>query len=259
LVFLVTGLGKDVSAEDVQNLALGIEFLHTATLIHDDIIDHAKTRRGVPTIHTEYGEAAAIVVGDQYIAKSFELLARGGRAELVEIFAGAVQSLCLGEFEQSDRELMGKLTVDEYMLIIERKTAALVSVACRLAAMVAKLEEITVAALSEYGRLLGLAFQIADDCLDYDGDPAVTGKPSGGDIHEGTKTLPYLLVSDEVRFEGDGEMLRKRVIDLGGVVKAREQASRLAARAVEQLAALPDCPERTILKGLAEWSVSRSA
>lgn len=181
-------------------LAVTLELIHTASLVHDDIIDTSKKRRGVETTNSKYGAQIAVLVGDYLFAKAFQLIAENDYgAEVSTTLSKLVKNLCVGEIMQ-DRSLYEVPTLNEYYTRINLKTAIFLSTCCRLGAIVANMDRREVENLTAYGSSLGLAFQIIDDLLDFFGDEKITGKPRGGDLKSGVITLPVLRaleVSDE--------------------------------------------------------------
>lgn len=181
-------------------LATALELIHTASLVHDDVLDNAKKRRRVPTINSKYGAQISVLIGDYLFAKAFELVAQGNYNSGIDtVLSKLVMNLCVGEIMQ-DRALYTVPTMSEYYERINLKTAVFLSTCCRLGGMVAEMDEKDVEALANYGSSLGLAFQIIDDLLDFFGDEKVTGKKIGGDIKSGVVNLPViraLKVSDE--------------------------------------------------------------
>ena len=173
-------------------LATALELIHTASLVHDDILDGAKKRRGVATINSTYGAQIAVLVGDYLFAKAFQLVAEGNYgAKVSEILSRLVKNLCVGEIMQ-DRALFAVPTLSEYYTRINLKTAFFLSTCCRLGGIVSGRSEVETENLAAYGGNLGLAFQIVDDLLDFFGDEKVTGKPLGGDLKIGVITLPVI-------------------------------------------------------------------
>jgi heptaprenyl diphosphate synthase component 2 len=242
--------------------AMAVELTHAATLVHDDVIDRSATRRGRPTVAASLGDEPAIVVGDYYFAKAYELAARTGLPKVVDILARAVMSICAGEVRQQSIRYRYSTDISEYMDRIEAKTATLLMACCEIGAELGGLDEAERAALSEYGRALGFAFQIADDVLDYTGIEGEMGKPIGHDIREGFATLPLLLSS--IKLE-DGRKLdeneARRVIDAvrdsDGPRRALEEARDHAAHAREHLRVI-DAPDATAaLASLADYVVTR--
>ena len=173
-------------------LATVLEFIHSATLIHDDVIDDAATRRGRPSVNRGWGNTITVLFGDYLYAKAMELALRAGSLRVMDRLAWITLRMTEGEMIQT--RFVGRLdlTTDEYMDLIERKTAVLFGGCCELAGILAGVDQGTERALREYGVHIGLAFQIVDDMLDFTGDPAVLGKPTASDLREGKATLPVL-------------------------------------------------------------------
>ena len=201
MLFLLCANAKsDFPQEKSMPLAVTLELIHTASLVHDDIIDTSKKRRGVETTNSKYGAQIAVLVGDYLFAKAFQLVAENNYGEEVSIvLSKLVKNLCVGEIMQ-DRSLYEVPTLSEYYTRTNLKTAIFLSTCCRLGAIVSGMERREVENLTAYGTNLGLAFQIIDDLLDFFGDEKITGKPRGGDLKSGVITLPVLRaleVSDE--------------------------------------------------------------
>ena len=217
MLFLLCANSKiDCPPERTMPLATALELIHTASLVHDDIIDTSKKRRGVETANSKYGAQIAVLVGDYLFAKAFQLVAENNYgAEVTTILSKLVKNLCVGEIMQ-DRSLFEIPTLDEYYTRINLKTAVFLSSCCRLGAIVAKMNAREVDNLTAYGAGLGLAFQIIDDLLDFFGDEKITGKPHGGDLKSGVITLPViraLEVSNEA-------LTLKEIVTGGGDVNA---------------------------------------
>ena len=201
MLFLLCANSKtDCPPEKTMPLATALELIHTASLVHDDIIDTSKKRRGVETANSKYGAQIAVLVGDYLFAKAFQLVAENNYGAQVQlILSKLVKNLCVGEIMQ-DRSLFAVPTLTEYYTRINLKTAIFLSSCCRLGAIVSKMDNHEVENLTAYGSGLGLAFQIIDDLLDFFGDEKITGKPRGGDLKSGVITLPViraLEISDE--------------------------------------------------------------
>lgn len=192
LVLLAARIGS-YDLERLTPAAMAVELVHAATLVHDDVIDRSPTRRGRPSVAAALGDEAAIVVGDYYFAKAYQQAARSQSPEVVAILADAVMRICAGEVLQQAIRYRYSTDEDEYMRRIEAKTATLLAACCDIGALLSGWPEARRAEAREYGRLLGLAFQIADDVLDYVGSEDETGKPSGHDLVEGFATLPLML------------------------------------------------------------------
>lgn len=201
VLFLLCSRSRgEISAEKTMPLATALELIHTASLVHDDILDGAKKRRGVDTVNSMYGAQIAVLVGDYLFAKAFELVAQGSySSEIDSALSELVKNLCIGEIMQ-DRTLYQVPSMSEYYDRINLKTAVFLSTCCKVGGLIAELESSEVGALANYGSSLGIAFQIIDDVLDFFGDEKVTGKRLGGDIKSGVVNLPViraLEVSDE--------------------------------------------------------------
>src|SRR5258708_10695656 len=209
LVLLAARCGH-YDLEKLTVAAMAVELTHAATLVHDDVIDRASVRRGRPTVAASLGDEPALVIGDFYFAKAYEHAARTDSAEVVAILARAVMEICAGEVRQQEIRYRYTTDVDEYMRRIEAKTATLLAASCDIGGVLARLSTAQRTALQEYGRLLGLAFQIADDVLDSMGREDEIGKPIGQDVAEGFATLPLMLAKQDKRAAG---MLEKLLQD----------------------------------------------
>jgi geranylgeranyl pyrophosphate synthase len=208
LVILAAHLGQP-RIEDVFRTAMAIEFIHNATLIHDDLIDHAPTRRGLPTIHEVLGPGPAVIIGDYYFAKAANLMAQVGDPQIDVRLSQAVMTICYGEMLQFTTQRKYEQTEEEYYAKIGRKTAVLMATSTFCGAVTSDQPKEAVAALERYGHLLGMAFQIADDVLDYLATEAEVGKPVGNDLKEGTVTLPLMLALQDPGVDGG----LRRVLD----------------------------------------------
>lgn len=209
MLFLLCANAKtDCPPEKTMPLATALELIHTASLVHDDIIDASKKRRGVETANSKYGAQIAVLVGDYLFAKAFQLVADNNYGAKVQlILSKLVKNLCIGEITQ-DRSLFEVPTLSEYYTRINLKTAVFLSSCCRLGAIVAEMEDREIENLTAYGSGLGLAFQIIDDLLDFFGDEKITGKPHGGDLKSGVITLPVIRA---LEISDDAPALRKLV------------------------------------------------
>ncbi|MDR3089548.1 MAG: polyprenyl synthetase family protein [Desulfobulbaceae bacterium] len=183
--------------DELYRLAIAFEYLHNATLFHDDVIDKAETRRGRPAIWRRFGMAAAILAGDFLHSHSMNLVGQLSGQEGMAIFSAASRQMSDGEFLQLRRVGQFRPGRDEYFFIIEGKTASLIAACCAVGALMAGAKTDEYQALQRYGLNLGLAFQIVDDILDYTGDSAVTGKKTGADLAEGKMTLPLIVLLEQ--------------------------------------------------------------
>lgn len=196
LVLLAARCGR-YDLEKLMPAAMAVELTHAATLVHDDVIDRSAVRRGHPTVAASLGDEPAIVIGDFYFAKAYEQASRTDSTEVVGILARTVMEICAGEVRQQAIRYHYRTDVDEYMRRIEAKTATLLAACCDIGSVLAGLPAGQRSALHAYGRLLGLAFQIADDVLDYLGSVDEIGKPIGQDIAEGFATLPLMFAKED--------------------------------------------------------------
>jgi len=258
---------------DQIRLAAIIEFLHTATLLHDDVVDHSKLRRGRATANAVWGNASSVLVGDFLYSRAFQLMVETGSMAILAVLSEATNLIAEGEVRQLAN--IGNLDIDEaaYRDIIRAKTALLFQAASHTAAELAGADRQTAHALRDYGLHFGMAYQLVDDWLDYAGDAEQMGKNVGDDLAEGKLTLPLIRALTEAN-DGDAELIRSavrdrsaaRLEDIVRVVHATGalEATRRAAReegdaAIAQLDALPASHYRDALETLARYSVSRLA
>ena len=271
LVLLAARSGR-YDLQQLMPAAMAVELTHAATLVHDDVIDRSPVRRGRPTVAASLGDEPAIVIGDFYFAKAYEHAARTESPDVVGILARAVMDICAGEVRQQAIRYRYSTGVDEYMQRIEAKTATLLAACCDIGAILGRLPALERSALHDYGRLLGLAFQIADDVLDYMSSVGEIGKPIGHDIAEGFATLPIMLAMEDdsaarkltsLLHDGrkpsaaDASKVVDVVRDVRGPQRALERAQDFASAAGEQLDAIPADESRAALLALTGYVVSR--
>ena len=252
-------------------LAAAIELLHTATLVHDDLIDNASTRRGTPTLNSLTSKSVTVLVGDYLFAKAAALCTETQSVRVMQVFGQTLMTICDGELRQIFSAGNWRQSRDEYYQKIERKTASLLRTAAETGAILSGAGEDHIQALRQYGYLLGMAFQIVDDVLDFIGDEATLGKPVGSDLRQGMITLPTIRLLEEDpdhpairRIFDDGDFSDDAVQDAvrvvlrsSGVSHSLEEARRFARAAVDSLATLPSSPARQALETLAEYVVDR--
>jgi heptaprenyl diphosphate synthase len=264
---LLTGRLGQYDAERLLNMAVGVELLHAASLVHDDVVDESDLRRGAQTLFTRVGNALAVLVGDYLFAQSANRCVATGDVRVIGLFAQTLASMCQGQIEEASRGNAPEqtLTREQYYQTIWGKTASLFVLACEGSAILAGLSEQQIAAMRQYGDRLGLAFQVVDDILDFIGDEAQLGKPVGSDVRQGTITLPVIclreiLTPEEFR-AAFAEDDRSLVIDLvrtsGAVEKSQTEADRLLGEAREALAEIPDGVARDALEALTHYVVER--
>lgn len=252
-------------------LAAIVEFIHTATLLHDDVVDESETRRGRQTAHAVWGNAASVLVGDFLYSRSFQMMVRLDSMRVMNILADTTNTIAEGEVMQLLNLGDPEVTEQAYLSVIESKTAKLFEAACRLAAVIARQPEAIETALAAFGYSLGRAFQIADDVLDYSGDADHMGKNIGDDLAEGKPTLPLIharararpaeqaIIDHAIRHGGDGDLAR--VLDIirrcGALDSALAVARQEAQAALVALDALPASKWRAALETLALRSWQR--
>jgi heptaprenyl diphosphate synthase len=269
LVFLAARFGPSTDREVVLNLAQSLELVHTASLVHDDIVDEAQLRRNVATVNATWSDDVALIVGDYLFAKAYALAAVLPKPEVIAIVAQTVFALCDGELNEvtASRTLPSE---QAYFERIELKTASLYAACCQGAALLADAAPEHVAALGAYGTSLGLAFQITDDVLDVAGDESDFGKAVGRDLAEGMPTLPMIYAVAETgdaalaarivapgKDDAEVAALLRTIRGTGGVARARAKALAFHDEAVAALDRLPDRPEREALRAVADFVVRR--
>lgn len=270
LVFLAARFGPSRDPEVVLNLAQSLELVHTASLVHDDIVDEAELRRNVATINATWDDDVAIIVGDYLFAKAYALAAVLPKPEVIAIVAQTVFALCDGELNEVTAS-QAMPTEAAYFERIELKTASLYAACCQGAALLADAEPEHVAALGSYGTNLGLAFQITDDVLDIAGDEVDFGKTVGRDLALGMPTLPMIYAVAErdgdralaARIVAPGKdeqevrALLRSIRSSGGVERAKDRALSFHDAAIAALERLPDRAERDALREIAAFVVRR--
>ncbi len=183
-----------------RRLAEITEMIHTASLVHDDVVDEAELRRGVPTVHSSFGNRIAVLAGDFLFAQSSWYLANLDNLEVVKLLSQVIMDLAEGEIQQGLNRFAANLTIDEYIQKSYYKTASLIANSCKSAAVLSESSADLAEHLYSYGRHIGLAFQIIDDILDFTGSTEALGKPAGSDLKSGNLTAPVLYALEENRF-----------------------------------------------------------
>jgi octaprenyl-diphosphate synthase len=272
LVVLAARAAGATDSAHVPAAAL-IEFIHTATLLHDDVVDDSARRRGRETANEAFGNPASVLVGDFLYSRAFQMMATLDSQAVIRVMADATNTIAAGEVMQLMNSGDPDTTEIRYMDVIYRKTARLFEAGAQIAAIVAKAPAPVEAALARYGRHLGIAFQLIDDALDYQGDAGELGKNVGDDLAEGKPTLP--LIHALVHADADSAAMIREAIEQGGtelqepILAAVERSGGLeytatlaaqeAGKAEEALAELPASPYRDALAGLARFAVSRTS
>jgi len=256
------------------NLAACVEFIHTATLLHDDVVDESVLRRGLASANAVFGNKASVLVGDFLFARAFQLMVEDGSLAVLGILSGAAATIAEGEVLQLATQNDLSTTEARYLEVIKGKTAALFAAACEVGAVVAGRPREAAAALAEFGMNLGIAFQLVDDALDYAADQAVLGKTVGDDFREGKITLP-VLVAYQAGDEAEREFWRRTieaseqseadlehallVMERRGAIQATlDRAARFAGAAKAALTVFADSTLRRALLDVADYTVSRA-
>jgi octaprenyl-diphosphate synthase len=256
-----------------HELAAIVEFIHTATLLHDDVVDESALRRGRQTANALFGNAASVLVGDFLYSRAFQMMVGIKRMRVLEVLADATNVIAEGEVLQLMNMHDPDLAVDDYLRVIRFKTAKLFEASARLGAILAAADPVIEEACADYGRSLGTAFQLVDDLLDYEGDTQALGKNVGDDLREGKPTLPLLVAM--ARCTDDERQLMRRAIEhgeserldeilaivrrTGALVATRDAARAEALKARDALSALPDSSALQALLELCARSVERSS
>ncbi len=255
------------------DIAAIVEFIHTATLLHDDVVDESDLRRGKETANNVWGNQAAVLVGDFLYSRSFEMMVSVGSMRVMEILASTTNTIAEGEVLQLLNCHDADTTEARYMDVIHSKTAKLFEAACQLGAVLAELPAAEEAALARYGIHLGTAFQLVDDVLDYTADSAEMGKNVGDDLAEGKPTLPLIIALQ--RSTGETNAILRQCIEQGGlehiniilqaiaetgaIAYTLERARQETEQAVASLQHLPDSPYRQAMEALAWFAINRNS
>jgi len=256
-----------------HKLAAAVEFIHTATLLHDDVVDGSDLRRGKATANIVFGNPATVLVGDFLFSRAFELMVEDGSLRVLKILSHASAVIAEGEVDQLTAQRQIETSEERYLSIIGAKTAALFAAATRIAAVVAERSEAEERALDDFGRNLGVAFQLVDDAIDYDSEASEMGKGKGDDFRDGKMTLPVILAyargsEEERRFwrdaiagfrtEDDDLAHAVQLINRHDAVSAtRERARHFAQRAIDAIASFPAGEARAAMAEAAQFAVAR--
>ena len=257
-----------------HKLAAAVEFIHTATLLHDDVVDGSGMRRGRRTANLIWGNPASVLVGDFLFSRAFELMVEDGSLRVLRILSHASAVIAEGEVEQLTAQRQIETDEEQYLTIISAKTAALFAAACRVAPVVAEADEDSELALECYGRNLGIAFQLTDDVIDYASDATTMGKDFGDDFRDGKMTLPVILAyarGDEAdRGFWRSAMAGERVSDAdldhaiglirssGALSDTLERARTYCRRALDALGAFPASKAKAALTEAVEFAIARA-
>ncbi len=268
-VALLIGRMLDGDAHRIVTLAAAVELLHTATLVHDDLIDGAILRRGNPTLNTRWSPAATVLAGDYFFACAAELAAATESVAVVKIFSRALSTIVGGEVNQLFKS-RGLVSREDYFQRIYAKTASLFEAAAHMATILSSEDPDEIEALKQYGYQIGMAFQIVDDILDFTGEQATVGKPVGSDLRQGLFTLPAIHYLESHPDDPDLQAVLKgayteeqinRVVNAirtgEEVKKAMDEAREFVHRSLESLATMPGGEEQQALAELANYIIDR--
>jgi len=272
LLVLLSARASGYNGTHHINLAAVIEFIHTATLLHDDVVDASDLRRGHETANSIWGNEASVLVGDFLYSRAFQMMVEVGSLEVMDIMADTTNTIAEGEVQQLLNCHDPNITEEQYLNVIRAKTAKLFEAGTQLGPVLAGGGAAKQEAMARYGMRLGTAFQLIDDILDYEASAEVTGKNIGDDLAEGKPTLPLIYamrmgqpsqakgVREAIREGGRGniEQVVEAIESTGAVKYATRFARAEADRALEALSGLPDSAYKGALQGLAEFSVDRT-
>lgn len=271
LVLLCSHLDGRTPTGHIES-AVAVELLHTATLVHDDVVDESDTRRGAPTLNAIWNNKISILVGDYMFAKALQMALKAGKPGVLQVISDVSQRMSEGELRQLRNGGPDPFDVNEYFRVIGDKTASLFAASCKLGGIAASLDDGVLKRLEQLGENIGLAFQIADDVLDYVGSTERMGKPLGQDLREGKVTLPLLKAfeaasEDERRLVidylngGASERTLEQVLEIvrnrGGASAALEEAAQFRRKAHELLSECRPSPYREAIAALVDFVVER--
>ncbi len=261
------------SQERLAMVGAAVELVHMATLVHDDVVDNTATRRGQKTANAVFGNGVAVLSGDFLLARAMRLLTTDGEVAIIRAVSDITIEMSEGEVLEILATGDPAISRERYFEILRKKTAVFVEGCCRCGAMVAGAGRSHADALGRYGYHLGMAFQIADDLLDYNGDPSVTGKPVGSDLRDGRATLPFLLALESAPAKerdkllasfGNASLTDTHVSDAVQILasldvfeRTRDEARLHVEKAAGTLDALPDTPARACFASLTDYVVAR--
>ncbi len=275
LLMILTARLCGYQGDQAARYSVIFEYLHAATLLHDDVVDGGQLRRGVATAHQLWDPPTAVLTGDFLLARALSLAARTGLAAVIDTIAAITEQMSQGEIEQLGRKGDLEFSEEGYLEVIRCKTAVLFQGACRVGGLISASGREKVQTLGDYGLHLGLAFQMADDLLDYTADTAVSGKKGGADLREGKLTLPVIYslqqaeaadrqwMTDLIQAGDFTPVQFERLIQLlhanGGIRYTRRCAAAHVAKAKAALQIFPPCRERTVLEEVADYALVRKA
>lgn len=270
-LILLLAAGGNHTNDDHITLAAVIELIHTATLLHDDVVDQSSKRRGQSTANMVWGNAGPVLVGDFLYSRAFQMIVSIGSNKMLGILAEATNIIAEGEVLQLAKKHSPNITEDEYQRIIDAKTAKLFEIAAQLGGAISKVPQEHELALKAYGKHIGTAFQLVDDVLDYRAPAEIMGKNVGDDLAEGKTTLPLLYALQNANQEQkaviqkaiqegslrDLDIIQKAILDTGAIEYAMNRAQNEAKQAKAQLSILPITDYTKALESLADFTIER--
>ena len=273
LLLLICAKATEYDGDYHYSMAVVIELIHTATLLHDDVVDQSATRRGQETANELWGNAPSVLVGDFLYSRAFEIMVEPNSMEIMRILSKATNQISEGEVLQLLNIKNANVTQAEYFKVIERKTACLFKAACQIAGILSSADQKVINAMGSFGMHLGNAFQIIDDTLDYESDSNIIGKEIGDDLSEGKVTLPMIYALEKTK-KAENKILKDaiknadashidQIVEILLIVDAFQYSRDIAKiesnRALESIDYLPDSKYKTALKLLCELSLERNS
>ncbi|MGL5081834.1 MAG: solanesyl diphosphate synthase [Microcoleaceae cyanobacterium] len=267
LVSRATLQGQDITLKH-RRLAEITEMIHTASLVHDDVVDESELRRGIPTVHSLFSNRVAVLAGDFLFAQSSWYLANLDNLEVVKLLSQVIMDLAQGEIQQGLSQFDTSLSIESYLEKSYFKAASLIANSARAAGVLSEVSSDLAEDLYQYGRNIGLAFQVMDDILDFTGSTKILGKPAASDLKSGNLTAPVLyaleeephlesLIERELAQEGDLEQAISLIMNSSGIQRSRDLAAHHAQIAVDSLGKVPASEERQTLVELSDYVLSR--
>ena len=273
LLLLICAKATEYDGDCHYSMAVVIELIHTATLLHDDVVDQSATRRGQETANELWGNAPSVLVGDFLYSRAFEIMVEPNSMEIMRILSKATNQISEGEVLQLLNIKNANVTQAEYFKVIERKTACLFKAACQIAGILSSADQKVINAMGSFGMHLGNAFQIIDDTLDYESDSNIIGKEIGDDLSEGKVTLPMIYALEKTK-KAENKILKDAInnadashidqiveilLNVDAFQYSRDIAKIESNRALESIDYLPDSKYKTALKLLCELSLERNS
>ena len=273
LLLLICAKATEYDGDYHYSMAVVIDLIHTATLLHDDVVDQSATRRGQETANELWGNAPSVLVGDFLYSRAFEIMVEPNSMEIMRILSKATNQISEGEVLQLLNIKNANVTQAEYFKVIERKTACLFKAACQIAGILSSADQKVINAMGSFGMHLGNAFQIIDDTLDYESDSNIIGKEIGDDLSEGKVTLPMIYALEKTK-KAENKILKDAIknadashidqiveilLNVDAFQYSRDIAKIESNRALESIDYLPDSKYKTALKLLCELSLERNS